>query len=287
MLNKEVKPIWLASYPKSGNTWTRIFLSSLLSDKDPDLNNLKTDGIISSRNIIDGTLGIDTGDIPERLFNKYRSELYHKWAESKNKEFLLTKVHDACHNRGILYFPPKITRGVIYIIRNPFDMAASLANHNGTTISKSVKNLCDNSVCLANNHKKLNNQISQFMGSWSYHVESWTNIHRKNILVVRYEDMLNNGLETFKKIVSYLELDYTDEQIQKAIENSSFNKLKEKENQFTFKEKPAKAESFFRSGKVGGWRNEITKEEAQMIIDFNYDKLLKYNYIDQNGNILV
>lgn len=288
MLNKNVKPIWLASYPKSGNTWVRMFFTALLKESEIDINKLETDGIISARSVIDSTLGINSAEIPEKDFLKYRSSLYHKWAESHtNKEFLLTKVHDSCTLDGEIIFPPSITRGVIYILRNPFDMAASTANHHNVSIDKAVKMLCSNKHSLAANKSTLNHQISQFLGNWSQHIQSWTNVHRNNILVVKYEDMLHNGLETFSKIIKYLELNYSEEQIKKAIDEVAFNKIQKKEASTKFKETPKNTDIFFRSGISGGWKNEITEEQTKLIIDCHYETLLKYNYIDENSLILV
>lgn len=288
MLNKNAKPIWLASYPKSGNTWTRLFLSALLKEKDPDLNDLGTDGIISARHVIDTTLGMNSADLPENDYLIYRSQLYHKWASSfPNREYLLCKVHDACTLEGEVLFPTAITRGVVYILRNPFDMAASTANHSGVSIDKAVKMLCSNKHALAKKRTNLNSQISQHLGTWSNHVESWTNVHRSNLLLIRYEDMLNDGFDTFSKVVNYIGLNYSAEAIQNAIEKTSFKNVQEKEQSGKFLEAPKAAERFFRSGKVGGWKNEISQEQADLIIDCNYEALLKYGYIDAAGTILV
>jgi hypothetical protein len=166
-------------------------------------------------------------------------------------------------------------------------MVASIANHNGITIKKAVKNLCNNEYTIANKKTNLNNQISQHLGTWSQHVEGWTNIHRNNLFLMKYEDMLNDGINTFTALVRYLELNYTKEEIEKAIEEVSFNKVQKKETENTFKEKPTKAERFFRNGKMGGWRNEITEDQAKYIIDCNYETLLKYKYIEKDGTILV
>lgn len=288
MLNKEVKPIWLASYPKSGNTWTRLFFTALLQEKDIDINKMETDGIISNRNVIDSNLGINSAEIPEKDFLKYRSQLYHKWANShKNKEYLLTKVHDACLLQSEILFPPSITRGVIYILRNPFDMAASIANHNNCSIEKAVNILCNSHYTLASKKDGLTNQISQYIGTWSNHVESWTNVHRENLFLMKYEDMLNDGLNTFTKLVQYVGLEYSQKQIEKAMKEVEFNKIQQKESENNFIETPKNSQRFFRNGKIGGWKNEITEDQAKFIIDCNYETLLKYKYIEKDGTILV
>ena len=287
MLNKSVKPIWLASYPKSGNTWLRLFLSALLKDKS-DINEIETDGIISSRSIIDNFLGINSADIPEQDFLKYRTKLYHNWAEShKNKDYLLCKVHDACIRESEILFPPAITRGTIYILRNPFDMAASLANHHGLSIEGAVKALCNHKFSLSSKTNCLPQQVSQYLGTWAYHVESWANVHRGKMLLIKYEEMLKNPFEEFSKVAKYLEISHSAEEIESAIMKTSFNSLKKQEEVHGFIETSAKASSFFRSGKIGGWRNEITAQQADYIIDCNYSTLLKYQYIDSNDNILI
>lgn len=286
-LNEKVKPIWLASYPKSGNTWTRLFFTALLKEK-VNINEIQTDGIISARNIIDSQLGIDSSDVTEKDFLKYRSKIYHSWCQNQvQKEYLLMKVHDACVRDGYVLFPSEITRGTVYILRNPFDMVASTANHHNVPIEKAVQMICSHSHTLAKVGRKLNIQVSQYLGTWSYHLQSWENVHRNNILVIKYEDMIANPQETFSKLVNYVGLNYSQDQISKAIEEVSFSKIQQQENEKPFREAPKKTKQFFRSGKVGGWRNEITNEQAKLIIDTNYQSLLKYGYISVDGDVLV
>ena len=228
MLNKNVKPIWLASYPKSGNTWVSLFLSVLMNDSALDINRLGFDEVISSRLVMDNTLGISSADIPESDYLQYRSQLYHQWANRHTAhEHLICKVHDACTRHGEVLFPPAITRGVIYIMRNPFDMAASLANHQQISIDKAVTDLCSPTHAFAAKKRSLNNQLSQHLGTWGNHVESWVNVHHDNLLIIRYENLLNNGLNEFSKIVNYIGLDYSRRQIQEAIKKTDFKNLQE------------------------------------------------------------
>jgi hypothetical protein len=286
-LNENVKPIWLASYPKSGNTWTRLFFTALLKET-VNINDIQTDGIISARNIIDSQLGIDSSDITEKDFLKYRTRIYHSWCESHvQKEYLLMKVHDACVREGYVLFPPEITRGTVYILRNPFDMVASTANHHNVSNEKAVQMICSNLHALASPGNKLNIQVSQYLGTWSYHLQSWENVHRDNMLLIRYEDMKSQPLETFSKLVNYIGLDYTSDQISKAIDEVSFSKIQQQENEKAFKEAPKNTKQFFRSGKVGGWRDEITEDQIKLIIDSNYQSLLKHGYISKEGEVLV
>jgi hypothetical protein len=287
MLNKQVKPIWLASYPKSGNTWSSLFLSVLLNQKDLNINEMGFETIISDRSIIDAGLGVNSSDLPETDYIIYRSQLYHKWANSfLDKDYILVKVHDACSIGEQVLFTPAITRGVIYIMRNPFDMAASWANHARISIEKAVKDICSPTHGLAKNKTKLNNQISQHMGTWHEHIKSWTDVHHANMQIIKYENLINDGLNEFTKMVNYMELAYTASEIETAIAKTAFTNLQKQEKVTKFRLNPA-IDNFFRAGKTGGWRNEITMDQAKLIIDTNYDSLLKYGYITKDGEILV
>ncbi|CAN5325239.1 sulfotransferase domain-containing protein [soil metagenome] len=287
MLNKNVKPIWLVSYPKSGNTWVRLFYTALTTGTDVDINKLGTDGVISARNVIDTTLGIYSSHIHLNDILTYRPALYHTWAKGfVNHDFIFCKVHDACALNGTILFPAAITRGVVYVLRNPFDMVASTANHENVSIEKALNFLCDNENSLLGSGIRLGTQVKQHLGTWSNHVESWTNVHRDNILIVKYENLLHDSLNEFSKIVAYMELDYSEKEIEAAILKTSFKDIQQQESKVKFKELP-KRDQFFRAGVSGGWRNEITAKQADLIIDCNYGALLKYNYIDAAGNILV
>lgn len=287
MLNKNVRPFWLVSYPKSGNTWLRLFLSALI-DGTSDINCIATDAIISDRRIIDEYLGIDSADFPEKDLIPYKGVLFDKWSRHQTvKEYLLCKVHDACSRDGYLLFPPGITRGTVYVVRNPFDIAASLANHNAITIQAAVAHLCDPDYLISGNFNKLGAQLPQYLGTWAGHTESWETIHGKNMLVLRYEDMLRHPDVEFCRVVNYLGLNYSAQEIRTAISRTTFDQLKKQESASGFSEAPSKAGVFFRSGQAGGWRNELTRKEVEEIIKYNHSALLRYGYMNRNGDILI
>ncbi|MCX6183279.1 MAG: sulfotransferase domain-containing protein [Bacteroidetes bacterium] len=281
--------IWLTSYPKSGNTWMRMFLHALKTGCD-HVENFEqiegSDGIASSRSLLDELLGIYTSDMVDIEIQKLRADAYRLYSSELTEE-IIVKVHDAAFHGGILTFPKEVTKKVIYIVRNPFDMVASYANHMGSSIEKSVQSLCDGNGFLAGNKKKLNNQVTQYMGSWSDHYNSWKNLYRENIEVIRYEDMLNDSFATFNKVVKCIGWEKTNEEIEKAISVSDFKNLRSVEEQAGFREKPKETKHFFRQGKSGQWKNEITPEQAKTLVDRHFYTLLELNYIDAAGNILV
>jgi transposase len=282
------KFIWLVSYPKSGNTWVRLFLHALQNNASLEsLNKIdSTNGIASSRFIADEYLGVESSELPDKIIQTLRPQIFVKWAENLQDDAIV-KVHDAAFHNGTFTFPKEVTKNIILIVRNPFDMAASYANHMQISIEKAIVALCNGHNSLAKNNKKLNNQLTQYMGSWSDFYNSWKNAYRNDLHIVKYEDLKNNPLETFTKIVEILNWNYSKEQRSAAIQAVEFDKLKNLEDKKGFKEKPTHTKNFFRKGEVGGWRNEITTEQANLLINRHFYTLLELGYIDENGNILV
>lgn len=280
--------IWLASYPKSGNTWTRLFLHALINGKPIESFDSidSTNGIGSSRELFDYHLGADSSEMGELSVNKLRAKVYEFCSADQLKPIIL-KSHDTPFHKGIRIITASATKKVVLIVRNPFDIVASYANHMSIDNESALNALNREDVVLAKSKKKYQNQLSQHIGSWSSHYLNWMNAFRNNILVLKYEDLKCNPFESFKKLVGYLEWEYSDVQILKAIEHSSFNKVKAVEQEKGFREAPKNISSFFRSGKSGNWRNEITEDQAEVLVDKHFKTLLELDYIDSEGNILV
>ena len=103
--------------------------------------------------------------------------------------------------------------------------------------------LCNKSDCLYT-------QLKQELLSWSKHVESWIDSSGLPLITVRYEDLINNPVHTFSKVLRFIEWNYSDKEIQKAIEFSELGVLQDQEQKHGFREKPLQAESFFRTGRI-------------------------------------
>jgi hypothetical protein len=279
--------IWLASYPKSGNTWFRIFLSSLLGDeKEPtDINKISsTHGIASARHIFDELTGIEASDLSHDEVDIMRPGLYNRISDDSNQT-LFIKVHDAYtylpDNSPL--FPPSATKGIIYIIRNPLDVAVSNSNHNSCTVQQSIETMCDGNHGLCAKTKKLKNQLRQKMGTWSGHVTSWANAQDQDVHVVRYEDMKQSPLETFSAAIRFAGLDFGPKDVGAAIQKSSFGEMQKQEKEKGFKERPIGAPSFFRKGEVGSWREQLTTEQVRQIIDAHGTVMRKFGYLTEDG----
>ncbi len=243
---------------------------------------MKTNGIFSSRSVFDDATDMDSTYLYDSEVKELLPEVYNEAASRYPKDRLFIKIHDAYVNNpaGKPIVPSEHTLCALYFIRNPLDVVASLASHNAGSIEDALQTMNNPEGSLNSQKMNLNirRQFKQLLLSWSGHVESWTSGLPFPVLVLRYEDMLHDTLNTFSKAAAFLGLEKSRTEIEKAIAKSSFEKLKEQENEKGFKERNSKEGSFFRSGKSGGWANELTAEQAKLIINNHRKTMEKYHY---------
>jgi aryl sulfotransferase len=280
--------IWLASYPKSGNTWFRTFISHLLNEKSEEvsINHLKTDGIFSSRMIIDNITGVEASNLTAAEIDRLRPRVYHHLARTAERK-LFIKVHDAYTylEDGTPLLGTENAKA-IYIMRNPLDVAVSFANHASKELDQMIKDMGNESFAFCDNQNRLANQLRQKLLTWSGHVESWAQAREIPVHLVKYEDMKLNPVPTFTAAVRFMGLDCSEEQIEKAIQMSDFKKLKAKEEAEGFKERPYKTAAFFRKGEVGDWRNHLTEAQRDKLIADHGEVMRKYGYLNEDGELV-
>lgn len=275
---------WLASYPKSGNTWFRIVLTNLLKSSGTplDLNQINTGAIASARAWVDKALGFDSAELDHDELDNLRPAVY-KWHAEHSQEIGYHKIHDAYtylpDQKPLV--PPDACLGAIYFIRNPLDVAISFANHSCCSIDQAIEQMGQLKYAFCKGKHKQHNQLRQWLLSWSLHVKSWTRVADINIHVIRYEDMKLNPLPTFTKAFQFLKLDVTQQAVEQAIDQSSIEKLQDYEEQFGFNEKPARVGRFFRKGVVGDWQTTLSKEQIKKIINDHGDIMQKYGYLTE------
>lgn len=279
---------WLASYPKSGNTWLRVLLTNYLrnDDKPADINDLDISTIGFNRDVFDECLGIESSDLTEKQIEYYRPSVYEKMADEISEPLFL-KIHDAyfynAEDRPI--FSKTATAGAIYLVRNPLDVAVSYAHHQDEPIDKIIRLMNEDDAFLAGSEKD-GGQLLQKLSSWSNHVKSWTNEPDLNIHVVRYEDLLLDTIKEFSKIVKFAGLEFDPKRIEKSVEFSRFEQLKKQETVHGFNEKQPTAKSFFRRGRANSWRGTLSPRQIKQIIS-NHRTVMKYfRYLDSENKIL-
>ena len=179
------------------------------------------------------------------------------------------------HNQNTMAFghvliPPALTRSAIYILRDPRDMIISYSSHLGMTLDAAIAGM--NNKDNATNGDALN--VHQYLGRWSDHVTSWTRTKKFPVLTIRYEDMLQRPEKTFASVIRRVGMPLDKARLQKAIEFSSFKKLKQQEEEYGFVENSKNQERFFRKGSSGQWRDELTPEQISQI-ERDHEKIMR------------
>lgn len=282
--------IWLVSYPKSGNTWFRMFLANYLKkSKEPlILDEIESANIASSSLDFENIINLNPFELTADEVDLYRPSIYKTLSEEAKEEgkIIYKKVHDAytLNIKDEPIFPEDASICAIYFVRNPLDVCTSFANHSAEKIQNTVNFILNEKASLAG---KRNGQLRQILMSWSNHVESWRNQNRIRTHFVRYEDMLQKSTETFGGIIHYLGLDYDKECLEQSIRFSDFNRLQQMEQEKGFKEKAQVCNNFFWKGKIGTYKDYLSKEQVEKIVGYNNQTMREFGYIDKKGNLTV
>jgi hypothetical protein len=275
--------VWLASYPKSGNTWARAFLSNLASIIDGaherlDINSIGRYSIGENfTQFYTERLGFaPTGSEEHReRIAALRHAVQREEIADKFHGLVFVKTHNALAiDRGHSIINFAVTSGAVYIVRNPLDVAISLSHHLNKSIDEAIA-IMGSLVETAVNEKR----VHEVWDSWSNHVLSWTRKPHQAIHVMRYEDMLSDPEKTFSALAQHLLLGATPKQVTKAIDWSSFDKLKGEEKKGGFNEKPDHAERFFREGRAGQWREILTSAQVDQIVKDHGEQMTRFGYL--------
>lgn len=275
------KILWLASYPKSGNTWMRAFLMALIED-EVDINKLLGDGIFSGRFTFDTYCDLDSS-----LLYKKEAELIiphiYRYLANQLDRLNFIKVHDAYYTNsdGVPIIPGDSTYKAIYIIRNPLDIVVSFSNHLNFTIDATIKYMINPKATLGFQFegKTYKQQFSQLLFDWSGHVNSWMDQTEIELIPVRYEDMLADPKATFQSIIRHIGLIANPSDIEKAIERSSFKELEKQEKSKGFREKSPKSPIFFKTGKTEQWEKALSHEQVDLIVSYHHRTMDRFGYL--------
>ncbi len=281
--------IWLASYPKSGNTWVRSFLSSLMYKKDgtADLNSMP---------ISQYPLRVHFKGLVNEFDNI--NLLSKKWISSQDflnldNKIKFYKTHHVMCNFGKNSFTNyQNTFGVIYIVRDPRNVITSILNYYSKKNYEEAKEfLFDEGKIIGVDLSKKNeyendNNIITLISSWKNHYNSWKNF-KKNFLLIKYENLINDERNEFLKIRNYLEeklnLKFSDNKFDTAINSNSFSKLKKIEETEGFSEnvkiKTKPEVNFFNLGPKNDYKNLLDEKISKEIENIFHSEMKELGYI--------
>ena len=249
------RTVWLASYPKSGNTWFRLFIANLLHPgKAPvHFNDLPVMApIASSRAHFDRLLGVPSTLLTPEEIESLRPSADRELACEWQEPLLLRKVHDAYVR--LLNGSPMLGSGAdfaaIYFLRDPWDVAPSFANHMACSLDEAVEELLNPDYVMAHSRAGASSQLAQRLLSWAEHAVSWVEAPLA-LHLMRYEDMRLRPVPTFRGAVRFLGFENSDAEIEAALEACRIERMQEQEAETRFLEAPRDTRRFFRSGRVG------------------------------------
>ena len=270
--------VWLASYPKSGNTWLRAFLANYVANgaEPVPLNDLQRYADDEARPDLFAALAgkpsveLDIGEIAA-LRPRVHAEIA---ARAKGTRFV--KTHNLAGSfDGHALHNMEVTAGAIYVVRNPLDVAVSMTHHFGIDLDTAIDRLADDAVATQNDALF----VSQILGSWSRHVQSWADLASERVLVLRYEDLLEKPAKAFARVARLVSAGQDRARVDRAIRHADFRSLSALEKKHGFVEASDKAARFLRKGRMNEWREALTREQAARVIAAHRVQMQRFGYV--------
>ena len=279
--------IWLASYPKSGNTWVRSMIAALIHSND---------------GVFNFELLKNIQQFPEKKFfkdiiNDFSNfdEIKQNWIEAQerinlNNQINLFKTHQGKYTVGEHNFTNNDnTLGVIYVVRDPRNLIKSISNHFTLDLEKSYHFLTSSEI-IGNGKSWSERQDGMYnlLGSWNDHYRSWTRV-KDNLLLVKYENLIldpkNELLKIIKFLKQFINFETNENKNNKILETTSFENLKRMESIGLFKEnvlnKQTKSKvNFFHLGPENNWQNLLDEKMTKDIEKKFENEMKELDYID-------
>lgn len=278
MIQRNSGILWIAAYPRSGNTWTRLFVCNLASllagvQEEQNFNTFLRHSPWDAhaehyRKYI--TLESLEGEKTIREIASVRHLVQKDFAE-KSPDLVFAKTHWLLGKAfGQETFDFSVTAGAIYCVRNPLDVAISLARHLDQSVDYAIKFMGTPNAFIA----------TDLLGSWTENVKSWTESPGPDICIVRYEDLINDPELWFSVIAQHVFSPApTKAQIADAIARSSFQRLQAQEAEHGYFDYPDKAKKFFREGRPGQWKTILTAPQIHRIVLDHGALMTRFGYL--------
>ena len=276
--------IWIASYPKSGNTWLRSFLSTYIYTNDNlfEFDHLKKIKQFNLKNYTSNNI-TNVNDAITNLENAQKKII-------SEEENIFLKTHSSLIPiNGHSFTSKKYTAGAIYIVRDPRNVITSLGNHYNLNFQESLEFMSNSKKYIIDDRKDKKSFSSfQFISSWSNNVMSWKNCQEFKVLFIKYEDLEKNQNKVFLDILYFLnnilknKIKISEIRVKNIIDSISFDLLKKKELDNGFPEsvenKNKKKVSFFFLGKENKWNKIFDNEKIDKLNNSFKESLIKLGY---------
>ncbi|MGH6889121.1 MAG: sulfotransferase domain-containing protein [Rhizomicrobium sp.] len=274
------KFVLVASYPKSGNTWTRLVLERLQrgAGQAYSINDLKAtyDGI-QRRFAFDQWAPVNASELLVPEMEEFLPHVHRCLARGIHGT-VLVKVHEIARRnvRGEWLYPPDCMGTVIYLARHPYDVAVSAAHHLGLRLERVVEIMGDDSS--RGSRHEGTQTLPQTFGSWSGNVQSWIGNGDYDVTVVRYEDMVADPVRVFSVLARAAGLEASAEDISGIVDSTRFERLQKEEDEAGFRERPETSQRFFRAGHPGTWKGVLNAELRDRLAERHGPTMARLGY---------
>ncbi len=270
--------VWLASYPKSGNTWLRAFLANLMADRPGPVPLAELARYCEDEarpEFFTAAAGRPSTDLSLEEICVLRSRV-HAAIAARSRGAVLVKTHNCTgafdghplHNLNV-------TAGAIYVVRNPLDVAISMTHHFGLTLDEAIERLGNENVATQNDALF----VSQVLGSWSTHVKGWADLANERFLVLRYEDLIDKPARHFARAARLVGFGADRERIERAVRSATFQSLASLESRSGFVEAVPGQARFFRAGVANQWRGVLSREQVARVVDSHREQMRRFDYL--------
>ena len=279
---------WIASYPKSGNTWLRSLLCAYYYSSDGNFNQKLLKNISQfpqKHHFVNFDYNPKIVTDTSRFWIKAQNEINR---DSKLKFFKTHNILGAINNNNFTNKENSI--GGIYLVRDPRNIITSLQNHFELNKDEALKFMLSEKKYLYDYNQANDFSDFQFISSWEKNYKSWTKQDIFPIKVIKYEELMNNTFETFKEIILFIEKItkikkiFIESKAKNSIESTSFNKMKKIEqskgfNESVLSKNDSKKIPFFHLGPKNDWK-KILNEDFIKNATLKFKPLLtELNYI--------
>lgn len=253
----------MASYPKSGNTWMRVFLHNYITRAETPhgINALAAFSVPECGAVFFRKYD----DRPARDYTTQEVQAMrpkvHRDFMGLHDDLVFVKTHNAALTmHGVPLCTPAVTAGAIVIVRDPRDVALSYSRYTGLSVDETIAFMAEPNAA----NRGTDVQVFELFSSWSRHVESWVATERR--ILLRYEDMLAAPEKNFGRVVKFLGGTAAPDRLRRAIQFSRFEALSAQERAEGFQaHAPGAATPFFRVGRAGQWREALSAAQVARI----------------------
>ena len=271
---------WIASYPKSGNTWIRLIIAAVTHETGDLCINSKAlcPMVAVDRDLFDELLGVESSEFTPTELLALRPAMLHTYMRDCRAP-LIAKTHDARlpAGDGVNAWCDDYTLGGVYLLRDPRDVAVSLARHMGRSLDAAIEQMATPSAVVAQSVRKFNSQLPEVWSSWSGHVESWTGRQLSGVQIIRYEDLRAEPAKRAALALAALGIAVEGPVLERALEMTRLEQLRQQEEQFGFVE--AQNGRFFGEGLTGGWKKVLSPSQVRKIEADHGTVMRRFGYL--------